>query len=289
MFGRFFNKRSIIYLIGIGLVVVFAGLYYYDPDYCPEAENGKVALTVNGLSWDSDSSGFAFIQGLSKEEGSKKAGRIGSKVFVDGQPERFVVTEAGAEFKIKFETDQPTFRLIAEGERFPPTISQPYQVPKSGCRIDIGKLNAPRGEGPEHTWPLPIVAEKMAYGSWQEMMADNNAVVRILTRGSGEEGTPGLANNSLVKPVDSQILVYPFDMDKKITFLQMDDVRIGAFIAVISFSPDQPVDREIVLNIVDTVTEADWNPPRPWKFDPVTVFVRNGFATDIRVAPSADQ
>ena len=179
--------------------------------------------------------------------------------------------------------------MIVEGNGFPRTISQPYEVPKKGCDINIKRLNAPRGEGPEHTWPLPIVATEMGYGSWSELMADNNAVIRVLAYGSGEEGAPDLANNSLIEVGSVKIEVYPFDMDKEITFLQMEGERIGAFIVVVPFSPAEPSDKELSLKIVDTVTEAEWNPPRPWKFDPHTVSVRNGFATDVRIAPSVDQ
>jgi len=69
----------------------------------------------------------------------------------------------------------------------------------------------------------------------------------------------------------------------------MEGDRIGAFILVIPFTANAPLDKEFTMQIVDTVTEVDWNPPRPWKYDPVTVFVRNGFASDIRIAPRVDQ
>jgi hypothetical protein len=281
--------NAVAILIGLGAVAVVAVAYFDQPKTCKTAAEGKVAVRVSGLSWDAESGGFAYVQGLSKEEGTKKAGRLNSRIYVDGQPDRFAVTETGPEFRIEFETGQPTFRLIVEGDGFPPTISQPYAVPEKGCDIDVKKLNAPRAEGPGHTWPLPIVATEMGYGSWNDLMNDNNAVIRVLAFGSGEEGVPDSATNSLLEFEDVNIAVYPFFMDKEISFLQMEDERFGAFVVVVPFSAQEPVDKEVSLKVIDTVTETDWNPPRPWKFDPVTVFVRNGFATDVRVSPSADQ
>lgn len=276
----------LVALVGVG----FVGTKYLNrPPACPIATDGKSAVRVSGLSWDADSNGFAFILGLSAEDGAKKAGRLNSRVYVDGQPDRFAITESGPEFQIEFETDQPTFRLIAEGSGFPKTISQHFDVPEKGCDVDAKRLLAPRGEGPEHTWPLPIVATEMGYESWTDLMQDNNAVIRLLAYGSGEEGVPDLANNSLVEAEGTKIEVYPFDMDKEISFLQMEDVRIGAFILIIPFAPDEPLDKELSIKIVDTVSEPEWNPPRPWKFDPTTVSVRNGFASDIRIGPSVDQ
>jgi hypothetical protein len=289
MFAQGYFKKSIFALLGIGALVLVSVYYFEQPRACHIATESKVAVRVSGLSWDADSWGFAYYQGLSAEEGRKKAGRLNSRIYVDGQSDKFAITKTDPKFEIEFETDQPTFRLIAEGDRFPQTISQHYSVPKKGCDIDIGMLFAPRGEGPEHTWPLPIVAAKMGYTSWQDLMADNNAVIRVLALGSGEEGVPDFTNDSLLELANPKIAVYPFNMDKKISFLQMKDVRVGAFIAVIPFSADEAADQDVSLKIIDTIKEAEWNPPRPWKFDPVTVSIRNGFATDIRVSPSADQ
>jgi len=189
---------------GLGFVAV------QNPDEaraCPTAIDGKVVVRAAGRSWDADSNGFAFLQGLSDEEGRLKAGRLNSRVHVDGQPNKFAVTETGPEFEIEFETDQPTFRLVVEGTGFPKTISQPFAVPGEGCDVDIGKLNAPRGEGAEHTWPLPIVATEKGYQSWTALMDDNNAVVRILALGSGEEGVPDLAENSQIEAKGTKVRV----------------------------------------------------------------------------------
>ena len=47
-------------------------------------------------------------------------------------------------------------------------------------------------------------------------------------------------------------------------------------------------EKTITLNITDTVSEPTWDPPRPWIYDPMTVIVRNGFATEVRAFPSID-
>lgn len=278
-----------IVLASLAVAAVAVSMYFNQPKACKVTAKGKVSVRVTGLSWDADSSGFAFLQGLSAEDGAKKAGRLNSRVYVDGQPDRFAITATDPRFQIEFETDQPTFRLIAEGDRFPRTISQPYEVPKHGCDIEVARLNAPRGDGPEHTWPLPMVASKMGYNSWNELMADNNAVIRLLTYGSGEEGAPEFTDRGRIEAKGTKVNSYPFDMDKKITFLQEPEENTGAFMIVIPFSADELADKMVSLSIVDTITEAKWNPPRPWKFDPVDILVRNGFATDVRVSPSADQ
>ncbi len=286
---RFLRRKSIPYLIGIALVVALAVVYLNQPRACMVASEGMTSVRVHGLSWDADSSGFAYIIGLSKEEGAKKAGRLDSKIYVDGQPERFAITKSGPEFEIEFETDQPTFRLIAEGDGFPRAISRHYKVPKIGCDIDVARLLAPRGDGPEHTWPLPMVASEMGYKSWNEMMADNNAVIRLLTYGSGEEGAPGFTDKVLIDAKSNKVNVYAFDMNKKTTYLLAMKEDTGAYMVIIPFSPGEPADKDISLKITDTVTESKWNPPRPWKFDEATISVRNGFASDIRLSPSPDQ
>jgi hypothetical protein len=289
MLAGILTRNNAIALCGIAVLGVAAGYYYQQPAACHVAADGKTAVRVSGLLWDADSGGFAYYLGLSKEEGKKKAGRTNSRVHIDGQPERFAVTGSGPEFQIEFETDQPTFQLITGGEGFPMTISQPYDVPKKGCDIDVKRFNTPRAEGPNHSWPLPLVASKMGYSSWTELMADNNAVIRLLNYSSGEEGAPDVTDRGLIATDSAGVSVHPFDMDTKISFLQLMDENTGAFMLVVPFSPDEPADKTITLQVTDTVTEANWNPPRPWKFDPATIHVRNGFATDVRLSPSADQ
>ncbi len=86
-------------------------------------------------------------------------------------------------------TDQPTFRLIVEGDRFPHTITQPYGIPDEGGELDVSPVYSPRAEGAEHTWPLPMVATALGYGSTLKMLADNKAAIRLLTYGSSAEGS----------------------------------------------------------------------------------------------------
>ena len=283
------TRNNAIALCAVAVLGIAGGYYYQQPASCQVASDGKTAVRVSGLLWDADSGGFAFYQGLSKADGKKKAGRINSRVYVDGQPDKFAITKSGPEFQIEFETDQPTFQLIAEGDGFPQTISQPYMTPKKGCDIDVKRFNTPRAEGPEHSWPLPMVASKMGYKSWKELMADNKAVVRLLTYGSGEEGAPDFTDKTTIVTENVEASVHAFDMDKKITFLQLMDENTGGFMLVVPFSPSEPADKNISVLVTDTITESNWNPPRPWKFDPATVYVRNGYATDVRLSPSADQ
>ena len=129
----------------------------------------------------------------------------------------------------------------------------------------------------------------MGYKSWKELMADNKAVVRLLTYGSGEEGAPDFTDKTTIVTENVEASVHAFDMDKKITFLQLMDENTGGFMLVVPFSPSEPADKNISVLVTDTITESNWNPPRPWKFDPATVYVRNGYATDVRLSPSADQ
>jgi len=247
-----------------------------------------VTVTVKGESWDSDSSGFAYFGGLSKDEGKIKAARRGSRVSVDGQPAAFAITGPGPEFVITFNTKEASFRLITEGDRFPRTITQPYDVPAGGGEIGVGKLRSPRAEGHEHTWPLPMAATQLGYSSTHAMMNDNNAVIRILNMGSGTEGAPPFADNStvIVSGVDEK--TFPFNMDAKDTFLQMTGPRAGFFVIVIPFKEGEPADKKVVIQVTDTASEPTWDPPRPWVYDPMTVWVRNGFATEVRARPKID-
>ncbi len=109
---------------------------------------------------------------------SPASARRGSRVSVDGQSEKFAITDPG--FELTFITTEPTFRLIVEGDRFPRVITQPIGVPDGGGVIDIDRVDAPRVEGPEHTWPLEKAATALGYTTPVEMLADNNAAIRIL-------------------------------------------------------------------------------------------------------------
>ncbi len=273
------------------------------------ADDHGVTVTVRGESWDACSRGFAYIMGLSKKEGERIAARRGSRVSVDGQPDKFAIANHG--FELTFTTTEPSFRLIVEGDRFPRVITQPYEVPEGGGELDIGRIDSPRLEGPEHTWPLEKAATALGYTTPAEMLADNNAAIRLLLLGSGAAGAPEDANDttiavtsgdtisatSIAKPTSSPFLlrvpqdsyVFPFNMDTQVTFLEMTGPPSGAFIVIVPFAAGADPDKDVTINITDHVTETLLDPPRPWSFDPLIVSVRNGFATStIRAYPSID-
>ena len=125
------------------------------------ADDHGITVTVKGESWDADSRGFAYIAGLSKKDGERTSARRGSRISVDGQPDKFAISGPGPGFELTFTTTEPSFRLIVEGDRFPRVLTQPYEVPEGGGELDIGRIDAPRAEGPEHTWPLPMAANEL--------------------------------------------------------------------------------------------------------------------------------
>ncbi len=248
-----------------------------------------VTVTVKGESWDADSRGFAYIAGLSKKEGEQTSARRGSRVSVDGQPDKFAISGPGPGFELTFTTTEPSFRLIVEGDRFPRVITQPYEVPDGGGELDIGRIDSPRAEGPEHTWPLPMAANELGYATAFEMLADNKAAIRILVMGSGAEGAPDIADDSTVSIEGADAKVLPFDMDTQVTFFQMTGPRIGAFLVVVPFADGEAPDKDVIIKVTDTVTETTWDPPRPWIYDRTIVSVRNGFSTPtVRIFPSID-
>ena len=268
-----------------------------------------ISVVVKGSSWDADSRGFAWYQGLSVKQGTKKSARRGSRVSVDGQPDRFAISGEGGKFELTFKTLQPTFRLVIEGDRFPRTITQPYTIPEGGGELDIGRVYAPRVEGAEHTWPLPMVATILGYASAQELLADNKAAIRMLTLGSGADGAPDFTNepkitfpkggsgNSAVEATttspflmrvpQSEYLI-PFDMNKQDTFFQFTEPTTGAYIIIVSFQPGEGEDKDVIIQIEDTVSNELLDPPRPWKFSAKTVSVRKGFATNVRYRPDIE-
>ncbi|MHA1153275.1 MAG: hypothetical protein ACTSQ7_11535 [Alphaproteobacteria bacterium] len=273
------------------------------------ADSHGVTVTVKGESWDACSRGFAYYMKLSKKEREETSARRGSRVSVDGQADKFAITDPG--FELTFTTTEPTFRLIVEGDRFPRVITQPIAVPGGGGVIDIDRVDAPRIEGPEHTWPLEKAAEALGYNTPVEMLANNNAAIRLLVYGSGEPGTPDFANNATIavtnsdansaasvsKPTNSPFLmrvpqdsyVFPFDMNPKDTFLEMTGPPSGAFIVIVPFAAGADFDKDVTIDVTDHETEKLFDPPRPWIYDPAIVSVRNGFATStIRIYPGID-
>jgi hypothetical protein len=270
-----------------------------------------VTVTVKGESWDADSRGFAYYRALSKTEGEKTSARRGSRISVDGQPDKFAIAGPGPGFELTFTTKEPSFRLIVDGDRFPRVITQPYNVPNGGGVIDIGRIDSLRAEGQEHTWPLVMAANELGYTTAWEMLADNKAAIRLLVLGSGEDGAPKWTNDATIsvttgdstpatpisEPTTSPFLlrivqaayVFPFDMNKKDTFFQMTGPRLGAFLVIVSFAAGDDPDKDVTIQITDTVTETMLDPPRPWTYDPLTVSVRNGFTTpSIRVHPKIE-
>jgi hypothetical protein len=301
---------SMIVTLAIGSMLVFGFAHISMAQTSAEDDKG-VTVTVKGESWDTDSRGFAFYLALSITEGEKTSARRGSRISVDGQPDKFAIASPGPGFELTFTTKEPSFRLIVDGDRFPRVITQPYDVPTGGGEIDIGRIDSPRAEGLEHTWPLVMVANELGYTTSWEMLADNKAAIMLYVLGSGEEGAPKWTNDATIsvttgnstlatpisEPTSSPFLlrivqaayVFPFDMNKKDTFFQMTGPRLGAFLIVIPFAAGEGPDKDVTIQITDTVTETMWDPPRPWIYDPLIVSVRNGFATStVRVHPKID-
>jgi len=266
-------------------------------------------VMVKGSSWDSDSRGFASIGGLSVQQGTRLAARRGSRVSLDGHPDIFAITGAGGAFELTFTTSEPTFRLIMEGDRFPRAITQPFAIPEDGGELDIGRITSPRAEGPEHSWPLAMVATALGYASAREMLADNKAAVRFGIEGSGSEGAPGFTRGAkitfpnssssassveatttspfLMRVQQSEYLV-PFWMNPRDTYFQSAEAASGAYIIIVSFKPDEPIDKDLVIQIEDTITDELLDPPRPWVFGSRTISVRNGFATEYWTSPDVE-
>ncbi len=270
----------------------------------------EFTVVVKGSSWDSDSRGFASIGGLSVQQGTKLATRRGSRISIDGRPDVFSISGKAGVFELTFTTDQPTFRLIVEGDRFPRAITQPFTVPEGGGELDVGRVDSPRAEGPEHTWPLPMVATALGYASSHEMLADNKAAIRLLTFGSGADGAPIFAypmklsfpgstpssktsepttTSPFLMRVHQSEYVIPFDMNTQDTYFPPIEENTGSWIIIVSFGPGEGPDKDVILQIEDTVTDELLDPPRPWKYSAKSISVRNGYATEVRYEPDIDQ
>lgn len=195
----------------------------------PAAGGQGVTVTVKGESWDSDSRGFAYFAALDKMEQEATSARRGSRISLDGHPDIYAIAGPGPGFELSFTTADPSFRLIVEGDRFPRFITQPIAVPEGGGEIDVGLIVAQRAEGPEHTWPLPMAAERLGYETTYDMLADNKASFRVMVWSSGADGTPLLANDTVVSVTRADAEVIPFTMDTRDTFFQLTGPRLGAF------------------------------------------------------------
>jgi hypothetical protein len=301
---------SIIATLAIGSMLGF-GFANIGMAQTGDGDDQGVTVTAKGESWDADSRGFAFYGVLSKTEREKTSARRGSRISVDGRPDKFTIASPGPGFELTFTTKEPSFRLIVDGDRFPRVLTPPYEVPAGGGETDIGRIDALRAEGLEHTWPLVMAANELGYTTAWEMLADNKAAIRLLVLGSGEEGAPEWTDAATIsvttgdsalatpisQPTNSPFLlrivqavyVFPFDMNKKDTFFQMTGPSSGAFLIIVSFAAGEDPDKDVTIQITDTVTETMWDPPRPWTYAPLTVSVRNGFTMpSVRVHPKID-
>ena len=304
------NIKSLTVLLAVISTFVF-GVVDNGMAQTAAGGNQEVTVTAKGESWDADSRGFAGIGALTKSEGEKTSARRGSRISVDGQPDKFAIAGPGPGFELTFTTREPAFRLVVDGDRFPRVLTQPYDVPEGGGEVDIGRIDALRAEGLEHTWPLALAANELGYTTAWEMIADNKAAIRLLVLGSGEEGAPKWTEGatisvtaggsppagSAIEPTTSPFLlrlvkdayVFPFDMNKKDTFFLMTGPSAAAFIIIVSFVAGEGPDKDVTIQITDSVKDEMLDPPRPWIYAPLVLSVRNGFTTpSIRVYPKID-
>ena len=219
----------------------------------------EVTIEIKGSSWDADSRGFASIGGLSEKQRTQTAARRGSRVSVDGHPDIFAIAGKDGKFELTFTTDQPTFRLIVEGDRFPRTITQPFVTLEESGEIGVGRVKSPRAEGPEHTWPLPMVAAALGYVSTHEMLANNKAAIRFGIEGSGSEGAPDFTSGAKItfpssdgdvskveSTTTSPFLMRVQKSEYLIPFLPFKSIRISLFDWTSSF--DSNVGRKYHLS-----------------------------------------
>jgi hypothetical protein len=142
------------------------------------------------------------------------------------------------------------------------------------------------------------------------MLADNKAAIRMLVIGSGADGAPdftgdakitfpnGGSSESTVEPTStspflmripqSEYLI-PFNMTPQDTFFELTGPTLGAYIIIVSYEPDESPDKDIVIQIEDMITDELLDPPRPWKFSPLSLSARKGFATEYWASPDIEQ
>ena len=77
-------------------------------------------------------------------------------------------------------------------------------------------------------------------------------------------------------------------MNPQDTYFKANDSANGAYIVIVSFEAGDPIDKYVVIQIEDTVTDELLVPARPWKFGPRTISVRNGFATEYWTSPDIE-
>jgi hypothetical protein len=78
-------------------------------------------------------------------------------------------------------------------------------------------------------------------------------------------------------------------MNTQDTYFLATEENTGAWIIIVSFEPGEGPDKDVILQIEDTVTDELLDPPRPWKYSPKSILVRNGFATEVRYSADIDQ
>jgi hypothetical protein len=272
-------------LIALTLVAIFTF------SFSGTGEAQEITVVVTGSSWDSDSRGFASIGGLSVQQGTRLAARRGSRVSLDGHPEIYAISGEGGMFELTFTTAEAFFRLIIEGDRFPRTITQPIAVPEESGELDIGRITSPRAEGPEHSWPLPMAAIRFGIdgsGSEGAPYFTSGAKVTFPNSTTGASNTEPTTTSPFLMRVQKSEYLVPFWMNPKDTYFQSPETASGSYIIVVSFTPGDPADRDVTIQIEDTVTDELLDPPRPWKFSPRTVSVRNGLATEYWTGPDIE-
>ncbi len=83
--------------------------------------------------------------------------------------------------------------------------------------------------------------------------------------------------------------LFPFYMTTKITYPEPVETATGFYMIIVSFEPTDPLDKDVVIQIEDTVNDELLDPPRPWIFSPRTISVRNGFATEYWTWPDLEE
>jgi len=100
---------SIIATLAIGSLLGF-GFANIGIAQTGDGDDQGVTVTAKGESWDADSRGFAFYGVLSKTEREKTSARRGSRISVDGRPDKFTIASPGPGFELTFTTKEPAFR-----------------------------------------------------------------------------------------------------------------------------------------------------------------------------------
>ena len=128
-------------------------------------------------------------------------------------------------------------------------------------RIRIGAWVAPSGFGYERSGVGPLLDAQTGF-----VFGKNFGRIRVRVNGLLTATT-----------LDSGTVVATMTISSRIIARQATVLHVEGFAA------GEPADKELIITTTDTVKEPTWEPPRPWIYDPVTVTVRNGFATEVGV------